>query len=309
MMKVQQYFVKLDDFLVNPGKVFISHEGGVIINGVLKRLDSIWYLRNHENSSLIEEVLDGGTIDPLITIETRKSRDLIVSSMRDLSILVAFFNGAEIKSKRLLDLPEHEYRMLKEHQVGIYRFSGDRMAIYNEIKSIDRMKSEFTPQEIRNRVFAGPWRMKAEIRFCERNCRASHIGRGYIHGRVTRGEILELALKWMNNGDVDGYMENLLYEKGSLQRLYDHYSSVLLWAKNLTFRYRHRFGLQRVDWGNLYAQYGHLHPDPDKLYMNIQMAFDLKQAKNFHEAFVLAIEQDDAYKRYGKKEVKVCENI
>ncbi len=65
---------------------------------------------------------------------------------------------------------------------------------------------KLTDQELRNAVYAGSWVTDAKRYFSKNGCPAYGIGSDYMNGQPIRQEYLETVIKWINDGDIEGYM-------------------------------------------------------------------------------------------------------
>ena len=74
----------------------------------------------------------------------------------------------------------------------------------------------------------------------------------YVKGDPKRQAILETALSWVSDGDIDGYMA-LHRHDTDIRELKDHFDTVIDWIDSL-FEYTGK-EVCGLDWGRLYRRY------------------------------------------------------
>ncbi len=84
----------------------------------------------------------------------------------------------------------------------------------------------------------------------------------YLKGKVNRQEYLETAIRWMNDGDIEGYMSEHQHDRSAVA-LWNHFRSVIDWV-NATFT-NYRENMKGVEWGALYNSFKDLDLDPEAL--------------------------------------------
>ena len=83
-------------------------------------------------------------------------------------------------------------------------------------------------------------------------CAAYGMGKDYLTGSPIRQDYLETAIKWINNGDIEGYMATHQHKPNAVS-LWNYFQSIISWVE-ATFRHK-RKQMKGVDWGNLYNDY------------------------------------------------------
>ena len=71
-------------------------------------------------------------------------------------------------------------------------------------------------------------------------------------GSPIRQDYLETVLKWINNGDICGYMAEHQFAPNA-NELFLYFRSVIGWVENTFIKYRKE--MKGIDWGFLYNQY------------------------------------------------------
>jgi hypothetical protein len=119
-----------------------------------------------------------------------------------------------------------------------------------------------TDQELRNAVYSGPWVTDAKRYFSKNGCAAYGLGSVYMRGTPIRQDYLETVIKWINVGDIEGYMATKQHKPDATE-LWLYFQSVINWVK-ATFP-KHRKEMKSVQWGELYNKFKDVEFDPAKL--------------------------------------------
>ena len=104
------------------------------------------------------------------------------------------------------NLQRDERERILDYKLTVYLCSGDDSEKLEWFKTINIAGEELTDQELRNAVYAGPWVSDAKRHFSKTGCPAYAIGSDYMRGTPIRQDYLESVIKWINDGDIVGYM-------------------------------------------------------------------------------------------------------
>jgi hypothetical protein len=99
---------------------------------------------------------------------------------------------------------------------------------------------------------SGSWVSAAKIYFSKNGCPAYEIGRDYVAGSPIRQDYLETAVKWLNSGDIDGYMAAHQRDSNA-NELWLYFQSVIAWVRTIFPKYRKE--MKGVPWGEPYNQF------------------------------------------------------
>ncbi len=83
-----------------------------------------------------------------------------------------------------------------------------------------------------------------------------------MSGTPIRQDYLETVIKWINDGDIEGYMATQQH-KPNANELWLYFQNVIAWVK-ATFP-NHRKEMKGVAWGELYNEFKDAELDPAKL--------------------------------------------
>lgn len=157
--------------------------------------------------------------------------------------------------------PDQQDQIL-DYELTVYQCQGTDSEKLSWFRTINIAGEKLTDQELRNAVYHGPWVQDAKKYFSKNGCPAYAIGSDYMSGSPIRQEYLEKAIKWINAGDVDGYMVAYQHKAKAIE-LWNYFQSVISWVQ-ATFP-RKRSVMTSVDWGPLYNQFKDADLDSDIL--------------------------------------------
>ena len=115
--------------------------------------------------------------------------------------------------------------------------------------------------------------------------------KAYVKGNEKRQDILEEALRWVGDGDVDGYMKDHRFDDG-IAELKAHFDTVIDWAGTVFKGVEDE--MCGLDWGRLWKTYHGTAYDPDKIWDRVRALYAdefVKNRKGIFE-FVLGGERD-----------------
>jgi hypothetical protein len=170
--------------------------------------------------------------------------------------------GAIEQKRYFHNLQEDEKGEILGYKLMVYLCSGTDSEKLEWFKTINIAGEELTQQELRNAVYSGPWVSAAKAYFSRNGCPAYTIGSDYLSGSPIRQDYLETAIKWINNGDVDGYMAEHQQDPNA-NELWLYFQAVIAWVQATYPTYRAE--MKGVPWGELYNQFGNTALDSAKL--------------------------------------------
>jgi hypothetical protein len=134
----------------------------------------------------------------------------------------------------------------------VYFCEGNDKEKLDWFKIINIAGEKLTDQELRNAVYTGTWLTNAKSIFSKSNCAAYLLSKDYVSGSPIRQEILETALSWIANGEIEKYMSIHQHDPNA-NELWTYYRNVIEWVK-LTFT-RYRKEMKGIAWGGLYDEF------------------------------------------------------
>jgi len=168
----------------------------------------------------------------------------------------AFHNLTDVEKKQILD-----YKLM------IYFCEGNDKEKLDWFRIINIAGEKLTDQELRNAVYTGPWLSDAKLKFSKTGCAAYQLAKDYVNGSPIRQEILETAIKWISNGEIEKYMSIHQHDPNA-NELWTYFLNVIEWVK-LTF-VNYRKEMKGIEWGGLYDEFKGRVFDAVKLEQEIQ---------------------------------------
>lgn len=177
-----------------------------------------------------------------------------------------------------------------DYELMVYLCEGTPSEKLDWFETINIAGEELTKQELRNAVFHGSWVTAAKKYFSKNGCPAYAIGSDYLSGTPIRQDYLETAIKWLNDGDIDGYMRDHQHDPNA-NALWLYFQNVIAWVKATFPKWRKE--MRSVQWGPLYNTYKDASLDSADLEAQIKtlMADDDVTKKSGIYLFVLGREE------------------
>ncbi len=163
------------------------------------------------------------------------------------------------------NLTSVEQAQILDYKLMIYFCDGNDKEKLDWFRIINIAGEKLTEQELRNAVYTGTWLMDAKAWFSKRNCVAYAMAKGYVTGSPIRQEILETALDWISDGNIESYMATHQHDPNA-NELWTYFQNVINWI-NLTFGcpQNYRKEMKGLNWGALYDKYKNKMYDAAKL--------------------------------------------
>ena len=159
------------------------------------------------------------------------------------------FDNDNHNSKGFGNLKSDEQQQILDYKLTVYICSGTDSEKLDCFRTINIAGKKLEEQELRNAVYSGSFVTAAKRKFSMKNCLASQIGKQYLTGECNRQKYLETAIKWINNGDVSGYMQVHQHDANA-DELWLYFKSVIDWVQTMFPKYRKE--MKGVAWGELY---------------------------------------------------------
>jgi hypothetical protein len=230
--------------------------------------------------AVIATVLKEHPLNLMYWVENDNSFEVLDGQQRILSICRFLdhkyhieLNGEKIYWDTLL---KEDLDKIKNYELDIYICEGKEREILEWLKTINIKGKELNNQELLNATHTGTWLTCAKRYFSKPNC-AAKDGEDYISASVERQEFLETALKWISNGDAQGYMA-LHRNDANAKELCDYFANVIEWIKK-TFTTPRR-EMKKVNWGELYNQFKDAKLDAVKLEKEIVKLLNDEEVSN-----------------------------
>ena len=134
----------------------------------------------------------------------------------------------------------------------IYVCEGEPSEIQEWFETINIAGVPLVKQELRNASYHGPFVTMARSVFSNTGNANMNRWGTYVKGDPKRQAVLETALEWASNGNIDDYMAKHRYDT-NIDELKNHFETVIDWIDSI-FEYT---GSEMCgqDWGRLYGLY------------------------------------------------------
>lgn len=212
--------------------------------------------------------------------------EVIDGQQRTISICQYVEGDFAFNQRYFHNLPADEQERILDYELMVYLCSGTDSEKLEWFKTINIAGEKLTDQELRNAVYAGSWVSDAKRYFSKHACPAYSLGSDYVTGTPIRQDYLETVIKWINRGDVEGYMAKHQH-KPNANELWLYFQQVIAWVKATFPKYRSE--MKAVPWGDLYREFKDAELDSAKLEERVRdlMADDDVSNKRGIYSFVL----------------------
>src|SRR4051794_25238867 len=244
-----------------------NDEAGVV--GYLGKLDirpqyqREFIYKDKQRDAVIDTVTRGFPLNVMYwAVRDGGDYEVIDGQQRTISICQYVEGDFAFNGRYFHNLQSDEQEAILDYELMVYLCSGADSEKLEWFKTINIAGEELTDQELRNAVYAGSWVSDAKRFFSKNGCAAFGLGSDYMTGTPIRQDYLETVIKWINEGDIEGYMGKQQH-KSNANELWLYFQQVIAWVKS-TFP-NHRREMKGVQWGALYNEFKDAELDSAKL--------------------------------------------
>lgn len=154
------------------------------------------------------------------------------------------------------NLTHEEQEQILDYELSVYVCEGTDKERLDWFKIINIAGMKLTEQELRNAIYTGPWLTDAKHWFSKKGAPAAAISEKLVSGTANRQEILEKALKWITNDQIEGYMAKHQHDTNA-DELWQYYQAMIDWV-NRVFPNQdsNRVKLMKgLEWGKFYNEH------------------------------------------------------
>ena len=243
----------------------------------------------NQQQSVINSIMEGFPLNIMYWLDKGNNTfELLDGQQRTLSIC-KYYNGdfsiTVPKTDNVFyyqNLPEDMKKKFLNYELSIYVCRGEESETLEWFKTINIAGAKLTNQELRNAVYHGSFLEDAKKYFSKRSCGAFDIGKNYISGTPIRQDYLETAIKWINNNDIEDYMNENRHKQDS-KELQDYFKAVIKWIKKVfpeDYNKNRSKYTKKVNWGYLYNNYKDEKYDADYLEGKIKKLIENENVTN-----------------------------
>ena len=263
-MKIELHEIKIRD--IANGYVDSQENGVVGYGGLLNirpKYQREFVYDEKKRNAVLDTIRKGFPLNVMYWVKNEDGTFEVLDGQQRTISFCQYVNGDfSIDNKAFHNLTETEKDMILDYNCMVYFCEGNDLEKLEWFKIINIAGEKLTDQELRNAVYTGPWLTSAKTIFSRSNCAAYLLSKDYVNGTPLRQDLLETALDWINDGNIEGYMSIHQHDPNA-NALWTYYMNVISWVKNTFPKYRKE--MKGIQWGPLYNVYKDTLFDTDKL--------------------------------------------
>ena len=218
--------------------------------------------------------------------------EVIDGQQRTISIC-EYVNGDFSFNKISFDnLQKNQRDQILNYELMVYQCKGTDSEKMDWFKTINIAGERLTDQELRNAIYSGPWVTDAKRYFSKNGCAAFGLGSRYLNGSPIRQDYLETTIKWINNGEIELYMDKHRRDDDA-KELWQYFQDVINWVE-ATFT-EPRKEMKGVDWGGLYNDFKDKKLDSAKLETEIAKLMEDEDVGNKKGIYTFVLKRKERY--------------
>ena len=241
----------------NEGKGLFGLDGRLIIQPEYQR--NYIYGDGKKDVAVVESLLKGYPLGLIYFVLNKDGMYEVLDGQQRITSFARFVNQSwpfaverNGKPRYFTSLDADERRLILDSRLTIYVCEGEPSEIQEWFETINIAGVPLVKQELRNASYHGPFVTKARSVFSNTGNANMNRWQTYVKGDPKRQAILETALDWVSDGDIDGYMAMHRNDAG-IDELKNHFDTVIDWIDSI-FEYTGSEVCGR-DWGRLYRLY------------------------------------------------------
>ncbi|MBO5567747.1 MAG: DUF262 domain-containing protein [Clostridia bacterium] len=241
----------------NEGKGLFGLGGKLIIQPEYQR--NYIYGDGKKDVAVVESLLKGYPLGLIYFVLNKDGMYEVLDGQQRITSFARFVNQSwpfaverNGKPRYFNSLDKDEQDKITEAPLTIYVCEGEPSEIQEWFETINIAGVPLVKQELRNASYHGPFVTKARAVFSNTGNANMNRWQTYVKGDPKRQAILETALDWVSDGDIDAYMALRRYDT-SIDELKNHFDTVIDWVDSV-FEYTGS-EVCGLDWGRLYRKY------------------------------------------------------
>jgi len=228
--------------------------------------------------AVIDSLLKGYPLGLIYFVKNKDGMYEVLDGQQRITSFGRFVNktwqfGVEWNGKtRYIDsLDEDDRLRVINAPLTIYVCEGEPSEIQAWFETINIAGVPLVKQELRNASYHGSFVTKARSVFSNTGNANMNRWQTYIKGDPKRQAVLEAALDWISDGDIDEYMARHRYDD-NISELQNHFDTVIDWIDSI-FDYTGS-EVCGLEWGRLYKEYHTKAYDRDKVNKRVMELLD-----------------------------------
>ena len=263
-MKIELTHIKVKD--VFDGYIDSEEEGVVGYSGKLDirpKFQREFVYDDKKRAAVIDTINKGFPLNVMYWAKKDDGTYEVLDGQQRTVSFCQYLNGDfSFEGKYAHNLTPDQLDKIENYDLFIYICEGTDSEKLDWFKVINIAGEKLTDQELRNAVYAGPWLTDAKRHFSKSNCPAYGLAEKYMAGTPIRQDYLQSALRWISDGDIEGYMAKHQHDENASE-LWQYFQTVISWVQTIFPNYRKE--MKGVEWGELYNRFHEASYDAQKL--------------------------------------------
>ena len=263
----------------NEGKGLFGLDGQLIIQPEYQR--NYIYGDGKRDVAVVESLLKGYPLGLIYFVKNADGMYEVLDGQQRITSFARYVNkswpfAVELDGKpRYFDsLDADQQKLIVDAPLTIYVCEGEPSEIQAWFETINIVGVPLVKQELRNAAYHGPFVTMAREVFSNTGNANMNRWQTYVKGDPKRQAILETALDWVSEGDIDDYMAKHRYDT-NIDELKNHFDTVIDWVDSV-FEYTGS-EMCGLDWGRLYREYHKNAYSKDKVAERVSALLDDSQ--------------------------------
>ena len=295
----------------NEGKGLFGLDGKLIIQPEYQR--NYIYGDGKRDVAVVESLLRGYPLGLIYFVLNADGMYEVLDGQQRITSFARYVNrswpfAVQIDGKpRYFDsLDADQKSLIVDAPLTIYVCEGEPSEIQAWFETINIAGVPLVKQELRNAAYHGPFVTRAREVFSNTGNASMNRWQTYVAGDPKRQAILETALDWASDGNIDDYMARHRYDT-DIAELKNHFDTVIDWVDSV-FDYTGN-EMRGREWGRLYREYHRNAYSKDKVSERVNALLDDSQVTDKRGVFeyVLGGEKDSRLlniRVFDKKTIK-----
>lgn len=242
----------------NEGKGLFGLGGRLVIQPEYQR--NYIYDDGKRDVAVVESLLKGYPLGLLYFVKNEDGTYEVLDGQQRITSFARFVNDtygfavtdANGDPRHFDSLPRAARARIRDTYLTIYVCEGTSDEIQEWFKTINIAGVPLNAQELRNSAYHGPFVSACREHFS--NSRGTNMAKWqtYVKGDPKRQDILEVALSWVSDGDIDTYLSSHR-NSDDISEVKNHFDTVIDWADSL---FDETWSQMRgLDWNGMYRAY------------------------------------------------------
>ena len=241
----------------NENKGLFGLDGKLIIQPEYQR--NYIYGEGKKDVAVVESLLKGYPLGLIYFVLNKDGMYEVLDGQQRITSFARFVNQSwpfaverKGKPRYFSSLDPDEQKKIIDTKLTIYVCEGEPSEIQEWFETINIAGVPLVKQELRNASYHGPFVTLARKEFSNTGNANMNRWKTYIAGDPKRQAVLETALAWVSNNEIDDYMAKHRKDT-NINELKNHFDTVINWVDSI-FDYTGS-EVCGIDWGKLYNLY------------------------------------------------------